>query len=87
MDRTRRGVRGRGAGRAHGCTVHSRAIAFPIACLMLMLAFAPFVMNRLSFALKEVAVQIAAHASEALGVTLQRSGMTLWLAGVAPCSC
>jgi exosortase len=38
-------------------------------------------MNRLSFALKDVAVQLAAHASEALGVTLQRSGTTLWLAG------
>jgi len=69
----------------------TRALAFPIGYLVFMLTFPPFVMNRLSFALKEVAVQVAAHASEALGVTLQRSGMTLWLAGGAleienPCS-
>lgn len=69
----------------------TRALAFPIGYLVFMLTFPPFVMNRLSFALKEVAVQIAAHASEVLGVTLQRSGMTLWLAGGAleienPCS-
>jgi len=69
----------------------TRLLAFPIGYLVFMLTFPPFVMNRLSFALKEVAVQIAAHASEALGVTLQRSGMTLWLAGGAleienPCS-
>ena len=69
----------------------TRVLAFPIAYLVFMLTFPPFVMNRLSFALKEVAVQAAAHAAEALGVTLQRSGMTLWLAGGAleienPCS-
>jgi exosortase len=69
----------------------TRALAFPIGYLVFMLTFPPLLMNRLSFALKEVAVQIAAHASEALGVTLQRSGMTLWLAGGAlqienPCS-
>jgi exosortase len=69
----------------------TRALAFPIGYLVFMLTFPPLVMNRLSFALKEVAVQLAAHASEALGVTLQRSGMTLWLAGGAleienPCS-
>ena len=61
----------------------TRLLAFPIGYLVFMLAFPPFVMNRLSFALKEVAVQIAAHASEVLGVTLQRGGMTLWLAGGA----
>jgi len=69
----------------------TRSLAFPIGYLAFMLTFPPFVMNRLSFALKEVAVQIAAHASEALGVTLQRSGMTLWLSAGAleienPCS-
>jgi exosortase len=69
----------------------TRVLAFPIAYLVFMLTFPPIVMNRLSFALKEVAVRAAAHASELLGVTLQRSGMTLWLAGGAlqienPCS-
>jgi exosortase len=69
----------------------TRVLAFPIGYLVFMLTFPPFVMNRLSFALKEVAVQVAARASEALGVTLQRSGMTLWLTGGAleienPCS-
>jgi exosortase len=69
----------------------TRALAFPFGYLVFMLTFPPFVMNGLSFALKEVAVQVAARASEALGVTLQRSGMTLWLAGGAlevenPCS-
>jgi exosortase len=69
----------------------TRSLAFPIAYLAFMLTFPPFVMNRLSFALKEVAVQVAAQASEVLGVTLQRSGMTLWLATGAleienPCS-
>jgi exosortase len=69
----------------------TRSLALPIGYLVFMLTFPPFVMNRLSFALKEVAVQVAAHASEVLGVTLQRSGMTLWLAGGAleienPCS-
>jgi exosortase len=48
-------------------------------------------MNQLSFALKETTVRVAAHAAETLGVTLQRSGMTLWLSGGAleienPCS-
>lgn len=69
----------------------TRVLAFPIAYLVFMLTFPPIVMNGLSFALKEVAVRTAAHAAEALGVTLQRSGMTLWLAGGAleienPCS-
>ena len=59
----------------------TRALAFPIGYLVFMLTFPPFVMNRLSFALKEVAVQFAARAAELLGATLQRSGMTLWLAG------
>jgi exosortase len=42
----------------------TRALAFPLGYLVFMLTFPPFVMNRLSFALKEVAVQVAAHASE-----------------------
>jgi exosortase len=69
----------------------TRALAFPIGYLVFMLTFPPLVMNRLSFALKEVAVRLAARGAEWLGVTLQRSGMTLWLAGGAleienPCS-
>ncbi len=69
----------------------TRALALPIGYLAFMLTFPPFVMNRLSYALKEVAVSVAAHAAAALGVTLQRSGMTLWVAGGAleiedPCS-
>ncbi len=59
----------------------TRALALPIGYLVFMLTFPPFVMNRLSFALKEVAVQLAARASELLGVSLLRSGMTLWVAG------
>jgi exosortase len=69
----------------------ARLLAFPIGYLVFMLTFPPFLMNRLSFALKEVTVQVAAHAAAALGVTLQRSGMTLWLTGGSleienPCS-
>ena len=69
----------------------TRALALPIGYLAFMLTFPPFVMNRLSFALKEVAVGVAARAATWLGVTLQRSGMTLWVAGGAleiedPCS-
>lgn len=69
----------------------ARALALPIAYLAFMLTFPPFVMNRLSFALKEVSVGVAAHAAAWLGATLQRSGMTLWVAGGAleiedPCS-
>jgi len=69
----------------------TRALALPIGYLAFMLTFPPFVMNRLSYALKEVAVSVAAHAATWLGATLQRSGMTLWVAGGAlgiedPCS-
>jgi exosortase len=69
----------------------ARRLAFPIAFLVFMLTFPPLVMNQLSFALKEVTVRVAAHAAEALGVTLQRRGMTLLLSGGAlqienPCS-
>jgi exosortase len=59
----------------------TRALALPIAYLGFMLTFPPFVMNRLSYALKEVAVGVAAHAAGWLGATLQRSGMTLYVAG------
>jgi exosortase len=69
----------------------TRALAFPIGYLVFMLTFPPLLMNRLSFALKEVTIQVAGGVSAALGVTLQRSGMTLWLRGGAleienPCS-
>jgi exosortase len=37
-------------------------------------------MNQISYALKEITVQLSTRAAEALGVTLQRSGMTLYLA-------
>ena len=69
----------------------TRALALPIGYLAFMLTFPPFVMNRLSFALKEVTVRVAAQAAAWLGVALQRSGMTLWVTGGAleidnPCS-
>jgi exosortase len=56
-------------------------LAFPIAYLVFMLTFPPFLMSHLSFALKEVTVQVSARLAETLGVTLQRSGMALWLEG------
>lgn len=55
-------------------------LAFPIAYLAFMLTFPPIVMNQLSYALKELAMTLAIHGAEALGVTLQRSGMALYLA-------
>jgi exosortase len=58
-----------------------RVLAFPIAYLVFMLTFPPIVMNTLSFALKEVTVRLAMHVGEALGATVQRSGMTLYLTG------
>jgi exosortase len=69
----------------------TRLLAIPIGYLVFMLTFPPFLMNHLSFALKEVTVQAAARAAGLLGVPLQRSGMTLWLSGGAleienPCS-
>jgi exosortase len=69
----------------------TRALAFPIGYLAFMLTFPPVVMNRLSFALKEVTVALSTRAAEALGVVLQRDGMALWLgSGVLeienPCS-
>ena len=58
---------------------HVRLLLFPILYLAFMLTFPPFVMNQLSYALKEVAVRLATAGAQALGVTLQRAGMTLYL--------
>ncbi|HYM80510.1 MAG TPA: exosortase/archaeosortase family protein [Candidatus Limnocylindria bacterium] len=57
----------------------TRALAFPIGFMAFMLTFPPFVMNQLSFALKEITVRISAWLAEGLGVTLQRSGMIIYL--------
>jgi exosortase len=59
----------------------TRVLAFPIGYLVFMLTFPPLLMNTLSYALKEITVRLSTHAAEALGVTLQRSGMTLYLEG------
>jgi exosortase len=56
-------------------------LAFPIAFLAFMLTFPPIVVNQLSFALKEVAVRLSTATAEALGVVLQRNGMTLYVGG------
>lgn len=69
----------------------TRMLAFPILYLIFMMTFPPFVMNQLGYALKEFATGAAVRLSEALGVTLQRSGMSIYLAsGVLrienPCS-
>ncbi len=66
-------------------------LAFPLAYLGFMLTFPPVVMNTLSYALKEITVVLSTHAAEALGVVLQRDGMSLVLStGVLgienPCS-
>jgi exosortase len=58
----------------------TRVLAFPIGYLVFMLTFPPILMNQISYALKEITVQLSTRAAEALGVTLQRSGMTLYLA-------
>ena len=57
----------------------TRVLAFPIGSLAFMLTFPPILMNTLSYALKEITVRLSTRAAEALGVTLQRSGMTLYL--------
>lgn len=57
----------------------TRLLAFPILYLAFMLTFPPFVMNQLSYALKEIAVRVSTRAAELLGVTLRRNGMTLLL--------
>ncbi|TMQ72665.1 MAG: exosortase/archaeosortase family protein [Candidatus Eisenbacteria bacterium] len=62
-------------------TARTRALAFPIGYLAFMLTFPPFVMNTLSYGLKEITMRLSTAASEALGAQFQRSGMTLYLAG------
>lgn len=57
----------------------ARALAFPILFLGFMLPFPPFVVNPLSYALKEVTVRLSTAWAETLGAQLQRSGMTLYL--------
>jgi exosortase len=64
---------------ALGGVAVTRLLAFPILYLGFMLTFPPFVMNQLSYALKEIAVRLSTHAAELLGVTLRRTGMTLLL--------
>jgi exosortase len=61
-------------------TAGLRVLAFPIGYLVFMLTFPPIIVNRLGFALKEVAVGLSTRAAEALGVTLQRDGMSLFVA-------
>lgn len=58
----------------------ARMLAFPILYLAFMMTFPPIVMNQLSYGLKELAVRAATQGAELLGVTLQRDGMTLYLA-------
>jgi len=58
----------------------TRRLAFPLAYLAFMLTFPPFFVNRLSYALKEIAMHASTWAADLLGVTFQRSGMTLHLA-------
>jgi exosortase len=66
-------------------------LAFPILYLGFMLTFPPVVMNTLSFALKEFSVRASVAAAKAMGVMLERDGMSIILAhGVLrvenPCS-
>lgn len=58
----------------------TRQLALPIGYLGFMLTFPPIVMNTLSFALKELSVGSSVAAARALGVHLQRDGMSLLLA-------
>jgi len=62
-------------------TARTRVLAFPLAYLVFMMIFPPFVVTQLSYALKEFTVTLATHMAEACGVLLQRSGMTLFLSG------
>ncbi len=57
----------------------TRALAFPLGFLVFMLTFPPLLMNQASYALKEITVRLSTRAAESLGVTLQRSGMTIYL--------
>jgi exosortase len=59
----------------------ARALAFPIGYLAFMLTFPPFVMNTLSYGLKEITMRLSAGAAEALGAQLRRSGMAFYLTG------
>ncbi|MEO5989216.1 MAG: exosortase/archaeosortase family protein [Candidatus Eisenbacteria bacterium] len=54
-------------------------LTFPIAYLAFMFTFPPFIMNQLSYALKEIAMAGATRGAEWLGVTLHRAGMSLYL--------
>src|SRR5690349_8609029 len=54
-------------------------LRFPIGFLFFLCTFPPIVVNQLSYALKDVALRLAARAAIASGVALQRSGMTLEL--------
>lgn len=58
----------------------SRVLAFPIGYLVFMLTFPPLLVNQIGFGLKDLAVGIATRAAETLGVELQRSGMSLFVA-------
>jgi exosortase len=58
----------------------TRALAFPLGYLGFMLTFPPVVMNTLSYGLKEISVRASVAGAHALGVVLQRSGMSLLLA-------
>lgn len=58
----------------------TRMLAFPIGYLGFMLTFPPVVMNTLSFALKEVSVSASVATAKALGVSLERQGMSILLA-------
>jgi exosortase len=59
----------------------TRALAFPLGYLGFMTIFPPWLVVNLSVALKELTVTIATRLAELGGVVLQRSGMTLYLAG------
>jgi exosortase len=57
-----------------------RALAFPLGFLICMLPFPPVFVNNLSYALKDATVRLSAAAASALGVNMQREGMTVYLA-------
>jgi exosortase len=57
----------------------TRALAFPLGFLTFMLTFPPVIVNQLSFALKEITVRISTRLAEALGASMLRDGMTLYM--------
>ncbi len=57
-----------------------RALWFPVAFLVFMLTFPPFVVLQLSYALKTVAVEISTRVAAALGAEFQQKGMSLFFA-------